>query len=94
MPSPFVSLRLSYTPIRVLEKPTASVDPEDEHLIQEAITNMSKGKTLIVIAHRLSAIRSADLIVVMDGGHVEAAGKHETLIESCPLYAEMSAFCL
>ncbi|MDR2447296.1 MAG: ABC transporter ATP-binding protein/permease [Treponema sp.] len=82
---------LKNAPVIILDEATASVDPESEHLIQEAITNMSRGKTLIVIAHRLSAIRGADQIIVMDGGGVTASGKHETLIENCPLYAEMSA---
>ncbi|MDR1514617.1 MAG: ABC transporter ATP-binding protein/permease, partial [Synergistaceae bacterium] len=82
---------LKNTPVIILDEATAAIDPYNEHLIQEAITNMSRGKTLIVIAHHLSAIRGADWIIVMDGGRVAGAGKHEELSESCPLYAEMLA---
>jgi ATP-binding cassette subfamily B protein len=82
---------LKNAPVIILDEATASIDPYNEHLIQEAITNMSRGKTLIVIAHHLSAIQGADQIVVMDGGGKVAAGKHGELIESCPMYAEMVA---
>jgi ATP-binding cassette subfamily B protein len=82
---------LKNAPVILLDEATAAIDPYNEHLIQEAITNLSRGKTLIVIAHRLSAVRGADRIIVMDGGSVAGAGKHEYLSESCPLYAEMLA---
>jgi ATP-binding cassette subfamily B protein len=82
---------LKNAPVIILDEATAAIDPYNEHLIQEAITNLSRGKTLIVIAHHLSAIRGADQIIVMDGGRVAGAGKHEELSESCPLYAEMLA---
>ena len=82
---------LKNAPVIILDEATAAIDPYNEHLIQEAITNMSRGKTLIVIAHHLSAIRGADRIVVMDSGCKVAAGKHGELIESCPAYAEMVA---
>jgi ATP-binding cassette subfamily B protein len=82
---------LKNAPVIILDEATAAIDPYNEHLIQEAITNLSRGKTLIVIAHHLSAIRGADRIVVMDGGGVAGVGKHEYISESCPLYAEMLA---
>jgi ATP-binding cassette subfamily B protein len=82
---------LKNAPVIILDEATAAIDPYNEHLIQEAITNLSRGKTLIVIAHHLSAIQDADQIVVMDGGVKVAAGKHGELIESCPIYAEMAA---
>jgi ATP-binding cassette subfamily B protein len=82
---------LKNAPVIILDEATAAIDPYNEHLIQEAITNLSHGKTLIVIAHHLSAIRGADQIIVMDGGNKVAAGKHRELIESCPMYAEMVA---
>jgi ATP-binding cassette subfamily B protein len=82
---------LKNAPVILLDEATAAVDPYNEHLIQEAITNLSRGKTLIVIAHHLSAIRGAGQIVVMDGGSVAGAGKHEDLSENCPLYAKMLA---
>jgi ATP-binding cassette subfamily B protein len=82
---------LKDAPVIILDEATAAIDPYNEHLIQQAILNLSRDKTLIVIAHHLSAIMGADQIVVMDRGHVAAAGKHGELIESCPLYAEMVA---
>jgi ATP-binding cassette subfamily B protein len=82
---------LKNAPVIILDEATAAIDPYNEHLIQQAITNMSRDKTLIVIAHHLSTVRGADQIVVMDGGCVVAAGKHEELRQFCPLYAEMVA---
>ena len=82
---------LKNAPVIILDEATAAIDPYNEHLIQQAITNMSREKTLIVIAHHLSTVRGADQIVVMDGGLLVAAGKHEELRQSCPLYADMVA---
>jgi ATP-binding cassette subfamily B protein len=82
---------LKNAPVIILDEATAAIDPYNEQLIQEAIANLSRNKTLIVIAHHLSAIRGADRIIVMDGGHIAAAGKHGELIENCPLYAGMVA---
>lgn len=82
---------LKNAPVIILDEATAAIDPYNEHLIQEAIVNLSHGKTLIVIAHHLSAIMGADQIIVMDRGRIAAAGKHGELMESCPLYAEMVA---
>jgi ATP-binding cassette subfamily B protein len=80
---------LKNAPVIILDEATAAIDPYNEQLIQEAIVNLSRNKTLIVIAHHLSAIMGADQIIVMDGGRIAAAGKHGELIENCPLYAEM-----
>jgi ATP-binding cassette subfamily B protein len=80
---------LKNTPVIILDEATAAIDPYNEQLIQEAILNLSRDKTLIVIAHHLSAIMGVDQIIVMDKGRVAAAGKHGELIENCPLYAEM-----
>jgi ATP-binding cassette subfamily B protein len=82
---------LKNTPVIILDEATAAVDPYNEDLIQEAIINLSRNKTLIVIAHHLSAVMGADSIIVMDKGRVIAAGKHGELIDICPLYAEMVA---
>ncbi|PYI52520.1 ABC transporter ATP-binding protein [Paenibacillus flagellatus] len=64
----------------VLDEATASLDTESEHLIQEALSRLLAGRTCLVIAHRLSTIRSADRIVVMDGGSIAEAGTHEELL--------------
>jgi ATP-binding cassette subfamily B protein len=82
---------LKNAPVIILDEATATIDPYNEHLIQKAILNLSRDKTLIVIAHHLSAIMGVDQIIVMDRGRIAAAGKHGELIESCPLYAEMVA---
>jgi ATP-binding cassette subfamily B protein len=82
---------LKNAPAIILDEATAAVDPYNEHLIQQAIVNMSKGKTLIVIAHHLRTIRGADNIIVMDSGRVAAAGTHRELMQDCALYREMTA---
>lgn len=82
---------LKNAPVIILDEATAAIDPYNEHLIQQAITNMSRAKTLIVIAHHLSTVRGADQILVMDSGRLLAVGKHDELRQSCSLYAEMIA---
>ena len=62
-------------------KITASIDPENEHLIQEAISALTHGKTIITIAHRLATIENADQILVIDGGTVAQRGTHKELLK-------------
>ncbi|APM39717.1 ABC transporter ATP-binding protein [Clostridium kluyveri] len=80
---------LKNSPVIVLDEATAYADPENEAIIQESISQMVKGKTLIVIAHRLSTITTADNIVVVNQGKIEAQGTHEKLLENCNLYRKM-----
>lgn len=80
---------LKDAPIVILDEATASIDPENEALIQRAISALTKGKTLIVIAHHLGTITDADNIVVVADGRIAAQGKQAELLESCPLYARM-----
>ena len=77
---------LKNAPIVILDEATAYTDPENEAVIQESVARLVRGKTLIVIAHRLSTITDADQIVVVNNGHIEAAGMQEQLLVSCPLY--------
>lgn len=80
---------LKDAPIIILDEATAYTDPENEHVIQESISRLIKGKTLIVVAHRLSGITDADRIFVIADGAVEASGTHEELMTDCPRYAKM-----
>lgn len=80
---------LKDAPIIILDEATASIDPENEALIQRAISALTKGKTLIVIAHRLATVADADNIVVVDEGHIAGQGTQSQLLESCPLYKQM-----
>jgi len=75
--------------ILILDDATASVDTETEHLIQKAFENLVRGRTTFVIAHRLSTVRNADMILVLDGGKVVARGTHAELIKSSPQYLEI-----
>ena len=72
---------LKNAPIIILDEATASIDPENEHLIQSAISELTKGKTVITIAHRLATIENADCILVVDDGRIVQQGNHEELIK-------------
>lgn len=78
---------LKNSPIIILDESTASIDPENEHLIQGALTELSKGKTVIIIAHRLATIEAADQILVVDDGHIAERGKHDELVKLGGKYA-------
>ena len=82
---------LKDAPIIILDEATAAVDAENEALIQEAIDDLSRDKTVVTIAHHLDSVRKADQIVVMDKGRVAGCGTHEELMGACPLYREMVA---
>lgn len=77
---------LKDAPIVILDEATASVDPENEHLIQAAISQLTWGKTLITIAHRLATIEHADQILVVDGGRIVQCGTHRDLIQQTGIY--------
>ncbi|MCM1167245.1 MAG: ABC transporter ATP-binding protein/permease [Lachnospiraceae bacterium] len=80
---------LKDAPVVILDEATAYIDPENEAVIQRAIARLVQGKTVIVVAHRLSTIKDADKIVVVKDGKIEAEGRHEELLKSCPLYETM-----
>ncbi len=79
---------LKDAPIVILDEATASIDPENEHLIQQALSSLTHGKTIITIAHRLATIENADQILVLDGGTVAQSGTHKQLLEQEGTYQE------
>ena len=82
---------LKDAPIVLLDEATASLDPENEVLIQQAISALVAEKTVIVIAHRLQSIMSADKIIVLKDGRVAEQGTHEDLLKRDGLYATLWA---
>lgn len=80
---------LKDAPIIILDEATSYIDPENEALIQNALANLVKGKTLIIIAHRLKTITDVDKIFVINNGKLDAEGSHEELLKSSKLYKEM-----
>ena len=80
---------LRNAPIVILDEATAYTDPENEALIQEAVSKLVQGKTLIVIAHRLSTIIDSDKIVVVENGTIHSQGTHMELLEKSELYRQM-----
>jgi ATP-binding cassette subfamily B protein len=80
---------LKDAPILILDEATAFIDPENEALVQDAINKLIRNKTLIVIAHRISTITSADEILVLDKGRITERGTHEQLLSKSQLYKNM-----
>lgn len=73
-------------PIIILDEATANVDPENEKELTEAIENLTRQKTIIMIAHRLKTVRNADQIVVIDKGKIVQQGKHDELMKEDGIY--------
>lgn len=80
---------LKDAPIVILDEATASLDPENEVLLQRAISKLAHRKTVLVIAHRLKTIQSADRILVVDQGRIAEEGKHEELLEHGGIYSRL-----
>ena len=82
---------LKNAPILVLDEPTSSLDAISEEIVFAALRRLRAGRTTIVIAHRLSTVRDADCILVLDGGEIAAKGRHDELLKSSLLYRRMCA---
>lgn len=80
---------LKNAPIVILDEATAYIDPENEAIVQRAVSELVAGKTLIIIAHRLSTITDSDTIVVMKDGCISDTGTHDELLQKSTLYKEM-----
>jgi ATP-binding cassette subfamily B protein len=81
---------LKDAPLLLLDEATSALDTESERLVQQALETAMRGRTTIVVAHRLSTVQSADLIVVMDQGSIVEQGRHADLLARGGLYARLA----
>lgn len=80
---------LKNPPILILDEATSQLDSESEKFVQEALDQLMQGRTVVAIAHRLSTVKKADKIVVLEHGSIVGMGPHERLLETCPLYKRL-----
>jgi subfamily B ATP-binding cassette protein MsbA len=80
---------LKNPPLLILDEATSQLDSESEKFVQEAIDKLMHGRTVVAIAHRLSTVKKADKIVVLEAGRIVGMGRHEDLLKTCPLYEKL-----
>lgn len=85
----FARAMVKNSPIVLIDEATAFADPENEHLIQKALKELSNGKTTLMIAHRLTSVKNVDRILVINDGEIKEEGNHEELIKKGGLYKTM-----
>jgi ATP-binding cassette, subfamily B, bacterial len=81
---------LADRPILLLDEATSSLDAESERQVAQALERLSRGRTTLVIAHRLATVRHADRIIVLDRGRIHAVGTHNELLRANGLYAHLA----
>ena len=81
---------LRQAPILLLDEATSALDGENEQLVQQALEPLMRGRTTLVIAHRLSTVQTADRIIVLDGGRIVEQGTHASLVAAGGLYRRLS----
>src|SRR6185437_1135211 len=80
---------LKNAPVLILDEATSALDSESESLVQTALSNLMVGRTVVVIAHRLSTVRRATRIAVLESGRITAVGSHEELLRISPTYQKL-----
>ncbi len=76
--------------VLLLDEATSALDAESERAVQEAVDVLARGRTVLVVAHRLATVKRADRIVVFDGGRIVATGRHDDLVAEGGLYARLA----
>jgi ATP-binding cassette subfamily B protein len=82
---------LKDAPILLLDEATSALDAESEQAVQQALERLARGRTTLVVAHRLATVRRADRIVVLEAGRIVAVGGHEALVRAGGLYSRLAA---
>ena len=85
---------LANRPILLLDEATSALDAASEQAVKQALEALMQNKTTLIIAHRLSTVVNADLILVLEQGRIIAQGDHDTLLAQCPLYQELATIQL